>query len=59
MACNHCKASVEKALQGVPGVESVVVDLASGRCVAFGVFDKGQAIEAVEGIGFSIVEEKC
>ena len=27
MMCNHCKATVEKALSGVPGVTSAVVDL--------------------------------
>lgn len=27
MMCNHCKATVEKALSGVPGVKSAVVDL--------------------------------
>ena len=29
MTCGHCKASVEKALQGVDGVHSVAVDLAN------------------------------
>jgi copper chaperone len=29
MTCGHCKASVEKALSGVAGVHSVVVDLAT------------------------------
>lgn len=28
MMCNHCKASVEKALSAVPGVTAVTVDLA-------------------------------
>lgn len=27
MMCNHCKATVEKALSGVPGVTSATVDL--------------------------------
>ena len=30
MMCNHCKASVEKVLNAVPGVSAVEVDLASG-----------------------------
>ncbi|MBO7660824.1 MAG: heavy-metal-associated domain-containing protein, partial [Bacteroidaceae bacterium] len=30
MTCNHCKASVEKALSSVEGVEKVEVDLAKG-----------------------------
>jgi copper chaperone CopZ len=31
MSCNHCKMRVEKALAAVPGVKSVMVDLAAGR----------------------------
>ncbi len=58
MACNHCKASVERALKGVEGVESVSVELSGGRCVVEGIFDNEEAVKAVEGIGFSIVEEK-
>jgi copper chaperone CopZ len=27
MTCNHCKAAVAEELAGVPGVESVAVDL--------------------------------
>ncbi len=30
MSCNHCKMSVEKALQGLTGVSTAVVDLAAG-----------------------------
>ena len=28
MSCGHCTAAVEAALKAVPGVQSVVVDLA-------------------------------
>ena len=31
MSCGHCAAAVTKALQGLPGVSEVQVDLASGR----------------------------
>ncbi len=30
MTCNHCKAKVEQALNGVPGVYGVFVDLDGG-----------------------------
>lgn len=33
MSCNHCKASVEKALAGIPAVEKVEVDLKRKRAV--------------------------
>ena len=31
MSCGHCAAAVTKALQSLPGVAEVQVDLASGR----------------------------
>ncbi len=33
MMCNHCKASVEKALSAVPGVSAVAVDLEAKSAV--------------------------
>ena len=33
MSCNHCKMHVEKALNIVPGVKSVLVDLAKNNAV--------------------------
>ena len=49
---------MEKALTAIEGVESVTVDLAEGKAVVEGTFDKGSAIKAVEAIGFAISEEK-
>jgi copper chaperone len=31
MSCGHCAAAVTRALQSLPGVSEVQVDLASGR----------------------------
>ena len=31
MSCGHCAAAVTKAMQSLPGVSHVQVDLASGR----------------------------
>ena len=31
MSCAHCAGAVQKALEGLPGVSAVQVDLASGR----------------------------
>lgn len=33
MTCGHCVQGVTKSLQNVPGVQLVVVDLASGRAL--------------------------
>lgn len=56
MACNHCKANVEKVLLAIDGVTSVTVDLVEGTATIEGTFDKNAAITAVEAIGFGIKE---
>ncbi len=56
MACNHCKANVEKALKGIEGVESAEADLLTGRTTVTGSFNKEEAVKAVEALGFSIRE---
>ena len=56
MACNHCKANVEKALKSIEGVESAEADLLTGRATVTGLFSKEEAIKAVEALGFAIRE---
>ena len=58
MACNHCKNSVEKALNGIEGVEEATADLASGEATVQGSFDKEKAMEAVRSLGFTIEEKE-
>jgi len=53
MTCNHCKMRVEKALQGVSGVEGVQVDLNGKAAVVSGVADRAQLIKAVVEAGYS------
>ena len=52
MSCNHCKASVEKAIAGVAGVEAVEVDLARGLAHVHGTHEAEEVIKAVEEMGF-------
>jgi copper chaperone len=56
MNCNHCKSNVEAAIQKVTGVESVEIDLASGRTIVHGNPSKDDVVKAVEALGFSVVE---
>lgn len=52
MSCNHCKASVEKAVKALQGVENVTVDLSSGK-VAIDGTPTAEAVEkAVTDAGF-------
>ena len=54
MNCSHCKASVEKAISGVEGVDSVEVDLSSGLATISGAIEDDKITEAVRLAGFDI-----
>ena len=56
MSCNHCKASVEKAIANVQGVESVEVDLPRGLAYVSGAHDSDAVVKAVADVGFKINE---
>jgi copper chaperone len=55
MSCGHCKMSVEKALQGVPGVVSASVDLEKKQAVVTGTAKQADLVKAIEDIGFDVV----
>ena len=57
MNCNHCKSNVEAAIAKIAGVESVEIDLATGRTVVHGNPSKDDVINAVEKLGFTVVSE--
>lgn len=54
MQCNHCRASVMRAVGSVPGVEAVEVDLASGVVTVTGATVAEDVIRAVEALGFGV-----
>ena len=54
MNCNHCKSNVEAAIQKIAGVESVEIDLATGRTVIHGNPNKEDIVKSVEALGFSV-----
>lgn len=54
MNCAHCKASVEKAISGVPGVTAVEVNLSGGTAEVSGTPDDEKLMEAVRLVGFDI-----
>lgn len=53
MSCGHCKASVEKALKGVSGVEKVEVYLQEGKALVEGSAPVDKLIEAIQEEGYS------
>lgn len=55
MTCAHCVASVTEELLEVDGVESVDVDLASGRLDVRGAdFAEAELEDAVEEAGYTL-----
>lgn len=52
MSCNHCKASVEKAIRNIPGVTDVDVDLPKGMAHVSGAHDAEALMAAVNALGF-------
>lgn len=55
MSCQHCVASVKKALEEIPGIGSVDVDLALKQAVYDGDVDKKMVKDAISKIGFEVV----
>lgn len=56
MACNHCKANVERAISAVEGVTSVMVDLAAGTATVEGDVAGDKIVEAVTTAGYECTE---
>ncbi len=52
MTCGHCVAAVTRALQAVPGVASVEVDLAEGRARVGGAVAPARLVAAVAAEGY-------
>lgn len=56
MSCDHCRQAVTKALEGLPGVTSVTVDLASGEAswTESQPVDRKVVEGAIQKIGFEV-----
>ena len=58
ITCAHCVRSVTSALNGVPGVLSATVDLASGTAEVDGQASLQSLIDSVTAEGYSASEAK-
>lgn len=58
MSCSHCVAAVTKALESLPGVSDVRVDLASGRVTFSSTQEifKEDLVRAITAAGFELAE---
>jgi copper chaperone CopZ len=55
MTCNHCRENVENSISSVGGVESVSVDLASGKVEIQGKeIDLKKVTGAIQAIGYTV-----
>jgi len=55
MSCQHCVNSARKALEAVPGISNIQIDLAKGEASFDGNVDIQAAKEAIIRIGFEII----
>jgi copper chaperone len=56
MSCGHCVGRVKSALTVIPGVTSVLVDLATKRAIVDGTaLDDARLKEAVAEAGYEVV----
>ncbi|MDA3900422.1 MAG: copper ion binding protein [Spirochaetes bacterium] len=54
MSCNHCVASIERAVSAVPGVTAVSVDLKKKQAAVSGDFDLDAIRDAVVAAGYTV-----
>ena len=55
MSCPHCVASTKKALEDIPGISNVEVNLEKGEASYDGEVDTKVVKEAIIKIGFEVI----
>lgn len=55
MHCGHCKASVERGLAALPGVQTVTVDLAQKQVTLRGAVDAQTVCNTIEDLGYTVL----
>ena len=56
MNCNHYKSNAETSISKIAGVESVEIDLITGRATIHGNPNKEDVIKSIEKLGFNVEE---
>jgi copper chaperone CopZ len=54
MSCGHCVSAISAAVQPLPGVTAVAVDLAAGTVTVTGTPDPGTVTAAIEDCGYDV-----
>ncbi len=55
MSCQHCVGATTKALEAIPGISKVLVDLQKGEAGYEGDIDIETVKVAIQKIGFEVV----
>ncbi len=55
MSCQHCVKSTQEALEKLPGISNVKVDLDKGEATFDGTVEQAQVEDAITKIGFEVV----
>jgi len=55
MSCQHCVGSTKKALEKIPGISDVVVDLEKGEARYDGEVSLEEIKKAITAIGFEVL----
>ena len=56
MTCNHCKMTIEKAVNEVPLVQNVIIDLDSHLVKIEGDMAVDQVMQAIKDAGYTVSE---
>lgn len=56
MSCQHCVGSTKDALEKIPGIENVSVNLDKGEATYEGDVTADSVKQAITAIGFEVVE---
>lgn len=54
MSCAHCVASITKAVQPLPGVTDITVDLDAAAVTVTGEPDEAAVVAAIEDCGYDV-----
>ncbi|MBU4326576.1 MAG: heavy-metal-associated domain-containing protein [Proteobacteria bacterium] len=55
MSCQHCVGSTKKALEAIPGISNVQIDLEKGEATFDSKVDSQTVNEAITKIGFEVI----
>lgn len=54
MTCENCVKSVKEAMENIPGIKNVIINLEEGFAEYEGLIPKNLVEKAIEAIGFDV-----